>query len=207
VAVGGMVVAFATLALGGCVQPPRDLAVSDSSASTAPPPSVLSAVGQSHAVTKTSQRPGTRPKAPPSPSPSPSPVTISDDAVRAWFAALNAFAEAGFDDDWRSPGLAATTVQPQLASEQAELRWYAAAGMIAAGAPQIESMQVSQLTSSSAMVTSCVGGVQFMKETINGASSNVSSGGHEELQVEVIDTPNAWKVKSEKKVGAQCQSQ
>lgn len=207
-AVGGVVIAFATFALGGCVQSPHKAAIGDSSsASTTRPRSVPADVDQAHAVTRTSQ--GL--KTPPKRTPSPSPVAISDDAVRAWFAAVNAFAEAAYDDNWRSSGLAATTVQPELGSEQAELRRYAAAGMIAVGAPQIESMAVSQLTNSSATVTSCIGGLQFMRETNNGASSDSPSAGNQELQVEVIDTSTGWKVKSEvkseEKVGAPCPSQ
>jgi hypothetical protein len=204
VSVGGLVVVVAALVLGGCDQSASEQITarhSDAPAVPGPAPSHVDSLpanaiaAQQHAAA--AQGPA-----------SPEPVTSSEEIVRAWFAALDAFVDAGHNDDWDSPGLSATAVQPELADEESELRWYAAAGLIAAGTPQIEGMQVDESTSSSATVTTCLGGIEFVKPSQrNSASIGSPPANDEELQVVVIDTSTGWKVRSERKVGSKCQSQ
>jgi hypothetical protein len=135
-------------------------------------------------------------------------VISSENVVRAWFAALDAFVQASHDHDWNSPGLVATAVQPELNSEESELRWYAAAGMVAVGTPQIDGMQVDQLTASSATLMTCIGGIGFVKSSSpNAVLTNDPSANDEELRVGLVNGSRAWKVNSEKEVGSKCQLQ
>jgi hypothetical protein len=206
VAVGGLVVVAATLVLGGCVQSANEETTGRASGALAvvprstpfsvdPSPPETAIASQEHAVTKQGPE-------------SPEPVASSEDVVRAWFAALDAFVEAGYDGDWKSPGLAATAVQPELGDEESELRWYASAGLVTAGTPQVEGMEVNELTQSSAVVVACVGGIEFVKPSqVSNASLDNPPTKDQELQIIVIDTSAGWRVKSETKVGSKCQSE
>jgi len=205
VAVGGLVVVVATLVLGGCVQSKSKETVGQASSAQAVPGFTQSHVDPATPATAIAAQQHSVVAEHPA---SPEPVISSEDVVRAWFAALDAFVTAGYDGDWDSSKLDATTVQPELGDEESELRWYAAAGLTAVGTPQVEGMQVVELTTTSATVTACLGGIEFVKPSQkNNMLTDIPQTSDEELQVGLIDTSTGWKVRSEVKVGSKCQSQ
>jgi hypothetical protein len=209
VAVGGMVAALAAVVLGGCVQPPREETADHTAGAQAVAlPFVSLGASTPNSTASPSQEPGATARGAPSPTSPQSPLISSENVVRAWFAALDAFVEAGHDHDWNSPGLVATAVQPELDSEKSELHWYAAAGMVAIGTPQIEGMQVDEVTASSAILMTCIGGFGFVKSSsANTAPTNGLSANNEELNVGLVDGSKGWKVSSEKEVGSKCRPQ
>jgi len=161
VAVGGMVSVAAALGVAACGGPGSSgLSALPRPTNEQHPPSqvvsstVLTPAGHTTQAPKKTRGSSTSQKRE-SP-PSPAWLVASAEAAQAWVAATNAFADASYTDDWNSAALAATELQPELSHTQSNLHWLSAAGIVARGAPQILSVQVTSLTGSLAGVAACV---------------------------------------------------
>jgi hypothetical protein len=207
VAVGGVAVTLAALGMSACA---KTLPPSAGPSATSASSSSVSDLANAHAVSSSRRdSPPTTARAPRPLSPSsPAPLVTSTKVVQGWISAFEAYIEAAYSDDWSSPSLPETTVEPELGKVEAELRWMAAAHDVITGTAQIESVQVSALSGSSAAVVSCVDGL-VMNGPQDGASGAevVQSSLPDLYHAQMLQTSGGWKLESESEEVEQCPSE
>jgi hypothetical protein len=139
--------------------------------------------------------------------PSPAWLVASAEAAQGWIASTNAFANASYTDDWKSPALGATEAATELKAAQSTLRSLSEEGIVTRGSPKILSVQVTSMSGSFAHVVGCVGGDQIEVYVGTGRPVGGISGkpGISKLvSADLVQTSTGWKVEKQSAKEDQC---
>jgi hypothetical protein len=120
---------------------------------------------------------------------------------------MDAYDDAAYTDDWQSPELGATQVDPALAGGQASLRWLAAAGDVAVGTPKILGITVDVESATSAYVVGCLGGDEIDIKRSTGLPVPGDLGEDtipDVFNAQMVKTSSGWKLESQSVEEAQC---
>jgi len=133
-----------------------------------------------------------------------SPAT--DAIVVGWEAAFSAFDSAARSDDWQSPALAATYVEPQLDSIRTNLRVDLLNGDVSVGSDRIVNARVLSASAGSAELRACVQGGEILVGAATGDAVAGVSGevGPEEVSADLVNSPSGWKVERQTVAEGSC---
>jgi hypothetical protein len=124
-------------------------------------------------------------------------ISSRDSAIIAgWRAAFEAFDVAARTEDWTSPALAATVVQPQLGIETGNLRLEYEAGYISVGHDTVLRVNVAKSRGLVATVVACTEGKEIVvfASTHQPVPGELGEVGLEGFTSIMVDTPSGWKV-------------
>ena len=142
----------------------------------------------------------------PGTSPKPVPMSASTAVVQGWSSAIQAFEEASYTSDWRSPDLAATEVDPELAFVVSDLRTLARTGIVSKVSTKLVSVGVISLSGETAQLVGCV--IRDETDLYSSTGRPVADGSgpaHPQvISAEMVETSVGWKVKSETSKEAKC---
>jgi hypothetical protein len=116
--------------------------------------------------------------------------------IAGWRAAFDAFDVAQRTEDWTSPALAATVVQPQLGIDTENLKLENEAGYIAVGHDTIFRVNVVQSRGQVATVVACTEGkeIAVFASTHQPVPGWLGETGLTGFTSVMVDTPSGWKI-------------
>jgi hypothetical protein len=116
--------------------------------------------------------------------------------IAGWRAAFDAFDVAQRTEDWTSPALAATNVQPQLGIDTENLRLENEAGYIAVGHDTIYRVNVVKSRGRVATVVACTEGkeIAVFAATHQPVPGWLGETGLTGFTSVMVDTPSGWKI-------------
>lgn len=128
-------------------------------------------------------------------------VTAARDAaiIAGWKAAVEAIDTASRTNDWQSPAVAATHMNPQLGLVQASLQADARQNLVAVGTDAVLSVRIAQAVGDTATVIGCLDGNEIQVDSTTGQPAPGVGGqrGQELVTSTMQETVTGWKVSQE----------
>ena len=131
------------------------------------------------------------------------------DAAQGWIAAMDAYDEAAYSDDWRSPDLVATRTEAALELAQASLRKMASEDEISRGTARILAVEVYSEGPDAAEVTGCIGGDEVVVYRSTGRPVTGDPGESavpDVFHAQMVDVGGHWKLEYQTVTEAQCRA-
>ena len=138
--------------------------------------------------------------------PTGNPSSESELVASAWIAAQQAFDSAALSADPSAPGLAATTVPPQIDASRSLLEQMREAGELAAGVVRFGTPQVGSIRATLASVRSCVHDAEIVVSATSGVpvAGVLGEVDYELIESTMESTPSGWKLMTQTVGAGRC---